>query len=212
MKIGLTMRVRDVPDRIERWDCLDQAWPEFVVDLGHEPVLLPNLNSRVRELVDRKRIGGIILTGGNDLAHLPGAIDIAPERDSLERELLSIAAERDMPLLGVCRGLQLMACHYGSTLTRVEGHLVTRHPLKAVSDSGPLVGPRPEVNSFHAWGMPFDGLGADLRALMVAPDGTVETVRHQQHNQWGIMWHPERSPRCDADRRFVRTLFAGGPS
>src|SRR5690606_23671811 len=147
-----------------------------------------------------------VLTGGNDLAVLPGADRPAPERDRTERAILDHAAQAGTPVLGVCRGMQMMNDYLGGRLTPVDGHVAVRHPLRMAADS-PFVLPD-EVNSFHNWAVPEDGLGRDLSVLVWAGDGVVEAVWHARLPWLGIMWHPEReTPFRTEDLSLFRLMF-----
>ncbi len=160
-------------------------------------------------LVSSTRLGldALVLTGGNDLASLPGATDAAPERDATESRLLEQAGETRLPVLAVCRGMQMLVQFWRGTLTRVDGHVRTVHELLVEDDAWPLR--RSPVNSFHDWGVARDGVGPTLRVLATVGDGTVEAVAHPTLPQVGIMWHPERPEPDPADRDLLERLMAG---
>lgn len=207
IRIGLTQRVEHLVDRGERRDCLDQAWTPLLDACGLLAVPLPNRLPDVAATVSELGLGGLILTGGNDLAHLPDAVQPAPERDELERRLLALARERDLPVLGVCRGLQMMIAESGGELCAIEGHVARPHRLKIRPQSGLPLDSGRRVNSFHGFGFRENALGDGWRAAALAPDGTVEAIVHRRYPQWGIMWHPEREPRDEGDARLLRRLF-----
>src|SRR6478752_4151957 len=117
-RVGLSQRVENLPDRRERRDALDQQWPVLLERLGLTPVVIPNLLQDPGAFVDDMDLGLVVLTGGNDLTHLAGAANPAPERDATEARILDHAAARGLPVLGVCRGLQLMVAQTGGALTR----------------------------------------------------------------------------------------------
>ena len=144
---------------------------------GFLPVPVPNRPAIVRAFLTALPWDGVILTGGNDLAAYGGS---APDRDETEALLIGRAAERNVPLLGVCRGAQMLACHYGASLQRVEGHVRTTHTLT----NGKM------VNSFHSWGMAE--LPETLKVTALAPDGTIEEFHHRSLPFYGVQWHPER--------------------
>lgn len=210
IKIGITQRVEAIADRDERRDCLDQRWATLLYALGMAAMPIPNGLARVEAWVDAAGLGGIILSGGNDLAHLPGARNGAPERDATERALIGLSAARGLPLLGVCRGLQILTDFYGGRLRRAGGHVARDHALRVEADAGMPLADRPRVNSFHDYVIGPDGMPPELVAAAIAPDGTVEAVRHRNLPQWGIMWHPERAPFDAADHEILRRLFQGG--
>ena len=93
-------------------------------------------------------------------------------------------------------------------LVRMERAIIERMSIQDLEVSMPLTS-RPEVNSFHDFGIPSGGLGRHLRAIAHAPDGTVEAAEHRDLPHWGIMWHPERAPENSEDLELLRILFAG---
>lgn len=210
IKIGITQRVEEVAGRGERRDCLDQRWAPLLRGLGMMAMPIPNGLEPMGALdswVEAAGLEGIILSGGNDLAHLPGAKHAAPERDATERRLIGLSAERGLPLLGVCRGLQMLVDYYGGKLRRAEGHVARDHALTVEKRAGLPLADRARVNSFHEFVFGPEGVPVELAAAANAPDGTVEAVAHRKLAQWGIMWHPEREPFDAADHDILRTLF-----
>jgi putative glutamine amidotransferase len=205
-RVGLTQRVEDLPDRGERRDALDQQWAALLEHAGLTPVPIPNLLRDPAEFVDAMDLALIVLTGGNDLAHLPGASNPAPERDATETRLLDHAATRRLPVFGACRGMQMMVDHAGGTLERVDGHVRNPHAIDVLDARGWPLRDRRIVNSFHDWGAGRGALGS-LVALAVAPDGTVEAACHPDLPQVCVMWHPERAPQDPADVDLIRALL-----
>jgi len=188
--VALTQRVDDNETYEERRDCLDQRWAVFLQRINVFPLPLSNLLTEPRRLLDELPLNGLILTGGNDMSGIPGARSSAPERDHLEARLLDVAAEIGLPVLGVCRGLQMINVYLGGRLRQVEDHVATRHRLTLVSDSA--IHFPDEVNSFHDMGMFDADLAEGLRVLARAPNGIVEAAAHRSLPWVGIMWHPER--------------------
>jgi putative glutamine amidotransferase len=192
--VGVTQRV-DVSQTQERRDALDQNWLRFLDACGLQAVPLPNHPSAAG-LFDRAGCGGLILSGGNDLCAYGGD---APERDANETRLVDLALSRDMPVLGVCRGMQFLLHGWGVPLTSVSGHVGKPHPV-----TGPL-GTR-LVNSYHRYGALHAGPG--LSVLARSADGAIESIRHNRLPHLGIMWHPEReNPFKDEDIALFRAHF-----
>lgn len=194
--VAVTQRVAVVPDYGERRDCLDQAWTKFLNICGLLPLLLPNHTETALALCEKADIAGVVLTGGNDLAVCGGE---APERDAVELALLEWAGRRAMPLLGVCRGMQMIQHFFGVALRRVEGHIA---PHTVICTGGE----RRKVNSFHRFAA-FDSR-SPLDVWAVAADGAIEAVRHSPRLITGMMWHPERCiPFSADDVALFRQLF-----
>jgi putative glutamine amidotransferase len=123
----------------------------------------------------------------------------APERDAVESALLDLAEWRGLPLMGVCRGMQVIQQRSAIPLRRVEGHVEPRQVIR-------IDGAAKEVNSYHRFAA-FDSL-PPLEVWAVADDGVVKAIRHSSKPITGIMWHPERSdPFSAADVALFRRVY-----
>jgi gamma-glutamyl-gamma-aminobutyrate hydrolase PuuD len=190
-RIGITQRVERVQSYTERRDCLDQRWSDFVSQLECIPVPLPNIPpAQVASFLDALSLDAILLSGGNSIASLdPTASDAAPERDAFETALLDEALSRNLPIVGVCRGMQVINRHLGGKLQNIRGHVAVRHAIATIDNQYRL----PEtVNSYHNWSIAREGLANELKPIAVDDDGNVEAFKHVERNLLGIMWHPER--------------------
>jgi gamma-glutamyl-gamma-aminobutyrate hydrolase PuuD len=212
-RIGLTQRVDVVPSYGERRDGLDQKWAGLLLTLGFCPVPLANKVQEVEGYLAALSLDGVVLTGGNDLVEAEGGSEVAPERDRFEHLLLDLFTAERLPVLGVCRGLQLMNVHYGGALKRVAHHVAQRH-LTAM-DPGFFPGCTNSilVNSFHQFAIDQPGQSAQLKAIAWAEDGTIEAAAHESLPQFGVMWHPEREGSlAKHDMLLIRAAFGEGRS
>jgi putative glutamine amidotransferase len=138
--------------------------------------------------------------------------DLAPERDVTETALLLASIQENFPVIGVCRGMQAMNLFHGGSLAPVSGHVGIAHPL---TSAGGITGLEDfcfdhEVNSFHDFGIPPDGVGAGLRVLADS-DRWPEAFVHGEYKHLGIMWHPERNtPFSENDAALFRRFFSSG--
>ena len=192
-----TQRADVVESYGERRDCADQRLCEFLRVCRLLPVPVPNNKSVAEAMCEALRPKGIFLSGGNSLAAYGGN---APERDATEKALVDYAIQENLPVFGICRGLQFLADYFGSRLEEVEGHVRTRHRVK-----GDIT--RSSVNSFHQ--LAALELKPPLAVLSRAEDGTVEALRHSSLPILAVGWHPEREREFDAEDIELITEWFG---
>jgi gamma-glutamyl-gamma-aminobutyrate hydrolase PuuD len=192
IRIGLTQRVITAPRTHERRDSLDQRWTSVMTQLGFVPIPLPNLLDNVEEYLDNLGLDGVILTGGDDIREYAAKHADTPERDRLEHALIEYCVAQDLPMVGVCRGLQALVNHFGGKLRPVQDHVAIRHRVRIDDAFVPGVDRPPEVNSFHNFGLMENDLPIGFRPTAWAEDSTVEAATIDGHRIVGIMWHPER--------------------
>lgn len=197
-------RVREREDR----DSLDRAWADFLAACGLLCAPVPNAPDRLDAWLERIRPEAVLLTGGN-AAPGTGQEDASPERDAVERALIAWAGHNRLPLLGVCRGAQMLNHFHGGALRRLSAHVATRHGLTGGASAMPLPA---DANSYHDFGLLPGDLGSGLRALAHAPDGSVELFVHASLPQAGMLWHPERqTPFRPEDIALVRAFLEVTP-
>lgn len=174
--VAITQRLMDCSHGEVRL-ALDVRWAGFLAACDLVAVPLPLDPGLAVRTLRRTGCSGLVLTGGDSLGDWPA-------RDELERQLLRFATDNTLPVVAVCRGMQLLLHAFGAELHRVEGHTATTHELSGVH--GGRV-----VNSYHDW----SALRAPPEFEVTARHGpVVESVRHRAAPLTGIMWHPEREP------------------
>jgi putative glutamine amidotransferase len=167
---------------------------------------------------------GLCLTGGGDIeparygeATAPETTDLDPARDEQELRLLRIALDRDIPVLGICRGFQLINVAAGGKLVQhVRGHSRSLGALRsheAVPEAGSLLAGATSdrahvVNSSHHQAVTDDLLGPGL-VPTVRIDGLVEAFEDRAH-RWvvAVQWHPERGAEVSAEATRIFRAFA----
>jgi len=185
------------------------AYVRALEHAGGRPLLVPPSEEAIEETLDA--LHGLIFSGGGDLdpttygadAH-PATREVNPARDHAELALLEAALVRDMPVLAVCRGSQLLNVGRGGDLVQhlpeevgherhsPRGSAMADHEVAVKSDSrlGAILGERAPVKSAHHQG--FGRLGEGLREAAWAEDGTIEALEDPSHRfALGVLWHPE---------------------
>jgi putative glutamine amidotransferase len=206
------------------------AYLNAVQQAGGIPILLPPQLAGVARDELWRRLDGLVLTGGGDLdparfgeARHPTVYDVSAARDELELELTRRALAEGVPLLAICRGIQVLNVALGGTLhqdiasdlrspiahTQRERREQPTHAVKVQEDSrlAELLGQlEVEVNSFHH--QAIKDLGRGLRAVGAAPDGVVEGAEVVGHPfAVAVQWHPEELIGHDpASRNLFRAV------
>ena len=199
MRVALTMRVIQVQGHTEARDALSRDWIRLAGQWGLSPLLIPNGLPDPAGYLGALAPDLLILTGGDDLGD-------TPERDATEAALIDAALEHDLPILGVCRGLQMINHHFGGSTERVEGHVANDHAVRLSGALADLHGPETVVNSYHDHGIAAAGLADDLKPLAFDAEGHVEAAGHRHLPIFGLMWHPERGVARDQDRQIFERL------
>lgn len=226
--IGLVPLIDEIKDSL--W--MLPGYMEGIEAAGGIPVMFPLTSDE--DAIDRllDLVQGVLLTGGHDVdPSLYGEEPLrqcgaaAPDRDIMETILLRKALERNMPVLGICRGIQFLNVYMGGTLYqdlptqrpgKTEHHQtppydVPVHEVSVFEGTGlaKLLGKKKlNVNSYHHQAVKT--LGKDLTVMAVSEDGLTEAVEMTGRDfVWAVQWHPEFSFKSDSDclkifEEFVR--------
>ena len=209
---------------------------EGVLEAGGVPIVLPLTDAPevLAELVSS--CSGILVTGGQDvspelygehgaeIAALCG--ELCAARDKMESVLIPLAVRDDVPMLGICRGIQSLNVALGGTLWQdlpsqhpsdIEHHM--NPPYDAFGHNVSLVPGTPlaslfagqteiAVNSYHHQAVREPAAG--LEVMAVAPDGVIEALyRPASHFLWAVQWHPEFLYKVDPRSQAIFDAFVG---
>ena len=209
--IGITTYV--TPAKWGSWDeeaaLVPAAYVDAIERAGGRPLLVPPSENGIEETLDA--VDGLLFSGGSDLD--PELYDqephdetlgVHPERDRAELTLLEAALARDMPVLAVCRGSQVLNVARGGDLVQhlpdVVGDEKHKHTPGTFADHdvtledgtrlASLLGDRAPVKSHHHQGI--GRVGEGLRVAAHAEDGSIEAVEDPARRfALGVLWHPE---------------------
>ena len=220
--IGITTYLTEA--RFGAWELeaalVPASYVKAIDRAGGRPVLVPPSGDAVEETLDA--LDGLVFSGGSDVdpetygqePH-PETKEVHPERDRAELALLEAALARDVPVLAVCRGSQVLNVALGGDLVQhlpeVVGDEKHKHTPGVFADHdvslepgtrlAHLLGDRAPVKSHHHQG--FGRLGGGLREAARAEDGTLEAVEDPSRRfALGVLWHPE----AGEDQRLFEAL------
>lgn len=200
MKIGITCRVDENLARGETSESLDVRMVQFISALNFIACPLSAYSVHPAEILRELDIDGLVLSGGNDIGS-------NSYRDDFEKELIRCAKTMNIPIIGVCRGMQMLCSNQGVGLKLISGHVGSKHEISSINE---LMDDR-TVNSFHNYSLiseDLDRAGISIVATSKA-DFCVEAVADRSNNWMGIMWHPERDePFHDNDLKLFRSYLS----
>lgn len=181
-----SQRVEIISSYQERRDCIDQRLVCFLSECGYLPVGLPNNEELIPDYLRIISPKAIVLSGGNSLEKYGGN---APERDASDKYLIEKSIENNIPLIGICRGMQSILDYFDENLVEVVGHVATRHLIKSNNPKNAFF--NREINCYHNQGT-YCVTNENLKILAKSDDGVVKAIIHTNKPILGIMWHPER--------------------
>lgn len=208
LRIGLTMRVIETEGYQETRDAIAHDWALFLKKAlpGVKWLLIPNILDDIVSYSRAWDLKGFIFTGGNDLL-------ACHKRDHTELKLLDYATAENLPVLGICRGMQLICHHYGWSVKACPDpkvHVAREHLVKIVEN--PFTGNTDSimVNSYHdnCVRQPVNTDKQALTAFAFSEDGLTEGVYIVGKNIAGVMWHPERNSKVSSfDQAIIDYIF-----
>lgn len=212
--IAITSSTDLNPDRLnDNRTLVSLDYSDSIINSGGIPVILPITDNLeiIKEQV--KYFDGLILSGGGDPDPnlygedcLQDLGNITPERDTFELAILEEFLKTKKPILGICRGLQLMNVFYKGTLYQDIKYINTniQHRQKWLADLPThdinilekdnilfeIFGEKTRTNSFHH--QMIKDLGNELTVIATANDGIIEAIQNKNHPFfYGVQWHPE---------------------
>ncbi len=204
MKLVLfTQRIDHINSRKETRDSNDQNYVKLLEKCGYLPVSIPNVlitpdnqnefcNEKINIWLNRINPDAILLSGGNNIGEYPN-------RDYTEMEILNFAKKKSLPVLGICRGMQLLALSEGTKLIPVKGHVGRKHFVKGDINQ--------EVLCFHEFSI--ENVPKNFYIIAESEDGVIEAIKHKVLPWEGWMWHPERlTDFSNHDIQRIQKLFS----
>lgn len=196
-KIGILLRLDKIGKHNELRENIDARFINLLQRLNFIPILIPSKINNINLFLNKASLDGFILSPGGD----PFENTI---RKKNEHKLIKYSIQKKKPILGICRGAQVLNIFFGGKLKRVKNHVRKNHRLY-----GQLVKSKKViVNSYHNLGFNNELLGKNLKIEAYTKDNVVECFRHKKHRILGIMWHPERYNKIkNFDKKILKSFL-----
>jgi len=186
IKIALSMGQTYIKDRKETRDFIDNKLFFFLKEcFDCEIHLINNFNKinnknslHLRKYLSQNKINFVVLSGGEDIGK-------NKLRDATEKCLIKFATNQNIPILGLCRGMQLINFYFKGKLKKIKGHIKKENKIYFNNEIKYR-----KVICFHGNGI--KKLGNDLQVICKSHDNEIESIKHKSKKILGIMWHPER--------------------
>jgi putative glutamine amidotransferase len=203
------MRVTEAQNYAEKRNSIAYEYIEYFEELGFTIILVPNNSKNIKKYFNFK-IDLVLLSGGNNVNPLEYGNsevldDVYNERDTTEFELLKIAKEKNIKVVGICRGFHLINVYLnGSLKHKIKKHVNINHKLK--SDIEFL--DKKSTNSFHNQAILKKNLSKKLDSIASVDSEIVEAFLSKDKNILGIQWHPERQNK-KFDKKLINKFLKG---
>ena len=202
-KIGITLRTVNASNYDEQRDALSQDWPPFLEKINLTPIFIPNSLDNITEFLDEIEVNGFILSGGDNVGE-------NPLRDNTENKIIEFGIAHDLPVFGVCRGLQAINKFFNGSVVNSKDltHLGKPHLIKIVNKNFlSFLDKSIQVNSYHNNVITGESLGENLQEFAITDfDNSIEGIMHKSKPIIGVMWHPERTPNKE-NKLIVSKVF-----
>lgn len=205
-KIGITQRMMKEQAYREIRDCLDIKWSVYVKEMGMFPVILPSAYP-FSLYIQEVHLDGVILSGGNNLSSID-AIPLNRQRDHYEMAVIRTCLKHEIPLMGVCRGMQLIGEYFGVPLKKVDHHVALYHTIHIQENSILSMSEFQVqmVNSYHQYAL--SDCPQDFQICAISDDGIIEAMEHTEYKIYTQMWHPEREDEfCEWNIAALKGFF-----
>ena len=190
LKIGISSRIINAENYDEKRDAISHDWPQLLEKIESNIIFIPNKLTNVEDFLNDIGVNGLILSGGDNIGD-------DKQRDDTEIKILNFAIKNKIPLLGVCRGMQVINNFFSGSIEKNNNlsHIVNSHHITLVNNNiiSLLNKNTFEVNSFHNNIITNSNLGKNIEAFAITDkDKTIEGFFHTSLPIVGVMWHPER--------------------
>lgn len=200
LNIGISMRETNAVNYNEKRDSIARDWFRYMEDVMPNAnwILLPNIGENIIKYIDTWGINAFILSGGEDLG-------ISDERDETESVIFKYSLKENLPVLGICRGCQLVYKLIGGSVEKKNDEFSKFHTAnyhEVIIENKKKI-----VNSYHSNALLEVVKPKELDIIArCKKDNTIEA--YERYNILGLMWHPEREKEFNEwDAKKIKKLF-----
>lgn len=206
LRVGLTMRIEEPIEYSDPRDAISQDWINLILKLNFIPFLIPSNKSIDEPYLSDLKLDAFILTNGGESNISKGGKynKRMSSRDFTELNILRYGLKKNIPIMGVCRGMQFIYKFYGGKLKKIKNksHVAKEHLIKFVN------GKNRSVCSFHDFSCVEDSKPKELSIVAYSEDGEIEAIKHTSKKIYGIQWHPERIHSSQKeDLKMIESFF-----
>jgi len=184
LKIGITSNIKEYYKGYI--DFIDHYWLDYFEKKNINYYLVPNKKKLSKKKI--KEINLLIIPGGNDVSNVLKTSNI---RNNIEKNLIKICFKKKIPILGICRGAQLLNKSFGGKISKIKKHMRTRHNIFFTNREF-IKKNFLNVNSFHNDGIKKNDLSKSFKVLASDKHKNIEMFISNNKKIIGTMWHPER--------------------
>ena len=203
-RIGISSRIMNIEKFDEKRDAISHDWIDFLQKLEILPIIIPNKIKDVDKYISTLNLDGIILSGGDNIGEFP-------ERDKTEIRIIDYSTRNNIPILGVCRGMQLINEFFNGKNVKSDNlnHVGKYHNVKVKNlNFKDILGEELKVNSFHNNLIKKEDVGQELEIFAESEeDSTIEGYFHKRYPIIGVMWHPERDQDQEYQSKIINILY-----
>lgn len=193
-KILITQRYERIGKFKELRDNIDLRYINMIENINMFPILIPNALIKIDQFLNKIKPDGILLTSGGN----PKENNC---RKKTEIKLIKYSIKNNLPLLGICRGAQVINIYFKGKVIPIKNHVRKNHLIKgSITKKQKKI----SVKCYHDLGIKKKNLGKNLQILASSNDSSIECFKHKKKNIMGIMWHPERYSKL---RKFEKKLL-----
>ena len=207
-----------IENRNEERNFIDLRLVKFLNKCNLNVILAPNSPENLKRLMKIKNIGGVILSGGNDIFFNKSINkkklklkNLTKKRNLVEKKLFMFSRKKKIPIIGICRGFQYLNIINGGKIIKVNNHVAKRHKILIPKEPKYLDFKKlidKNVNSFHNFGITKEHLAKKFD-ILASSNNFIEAAINIKESQLGVMWHPERDKKFSKKsiqlfRKFLR--------